>query len=127
MFMVTDLFAMLPRLELTPTATNVLSVMVAQQRPGGAVPISQRAIALELGILPSVVSRAMGQLADRGLVLRRGNRYSLNPVIAGYETEHEMATTMSRLLEQGGPPPILIPNYQQRPPKAGKGQLTSVA
>ncbi|GGO97979.1 MarR family transcriptional regulator [Wenjunlia tyrosinilytica] len=126
MLMVTDLFAMLPRLELTPTAINVLSVMISKQQPGGAVPITQAEVAEELDILPSVVSRAMALLAERGLVLRRGHRYSLNPAIAGYTSESEMQTTLAKAVRDGLPS-INVPKYERRPPKSGKGRRLAVA
>ncbi|WP_344629868.1 winged helix-turn-helix domain-containing protein [Streptomyces glaucosporus] len=129
--MATDLLAMLHRLELTPTAINVLSVMVAQQQPGGAVPLRQAEIADLLNVDQAVVSRAMALLVRRGIVQRsgagRGHRYALNPAIAGYESEHEMSTELTKVLAAGGPPPIQVPQYRRRPPRAGKGRLQSVA
>ncbi|MET9182991.1 helix-turn-helix domain-containing protein [Kitasatospora aureofaciens] len=125
MLMVTDLFGMLRRLELTPTATNVLSVMVERQNPGGVVPITQQDIAEELQILPSVVSRGMTLLVERGLVLRKGYRYRLHPAIAGYSSELEMQAAMARAAREGVPP-ILIPDYQAAPPKAGRSRLRAV-
>ncbi|MEU5388708.1 MULTISPECIES: MarR family transcriptional regulator [Kitasatospora] len=125
MLMVTDLFGLLRRLELTPTATNVLSVMVERQDPGGAVPITQQDIAEELQILPSVVSRGMTLLVERGLVLRKGYRYRLHPAIAGYNSELEMQAAMARAAREGVPP-ILIPDYQTTPPKAGRSRLRAV-
>ncbi|MEW1912334.1 MarR family transcriptional regulator [Kitasatospora sp. NPDC085895] len=125
MLMVTNLFGMLRRLELTPTATNVLSVMVEKQDPGGAVPITQQDIAEELQILPSVVSRGMTLLVERGLVLRKGYRYRLHPAIAGYSSELEMQAAMARAAREGVPP-ILIPDYQAAPPKPGRSRLRAV-
>ncbi|MCX5216163.1 MarR family transcriptional regulator [Kitasatospora sp. NBC_00240] len=122
MLMVTDLFGILRRLELTPTATNILSVMVDKQNPGGVVPLTQQDIAEELQILPSVVSRSMTLLVERGLVLRKGYRYRLHPAIAGYNTELEMQAAMARAAREGVPP-ILIPDYQKAPPKAGPTRL----
>jgi hypothetical protein len=122
MLMVTDLFGMLRRLELTPTATNILSVMVDKQNPGGVVPLTQQDIAEELQILPSVVSRSMTLLVERGLVLRKGYRYRLHPAIAGYNTELEMQAAMARAAREGVPP-ILIPEYQTPPPKVGRTRL----
>ncbi|MFJ9777632.1 helix-turn-helix domain-containing protein [Kitasatospora sp. NPDC101157] len=125
MLMVTDLFGLLRRLELTPTATNVLSVMVERQNPGGVVPITQQDIAEELQILPSVVSRGMTLLVERGLVLRKGYRYRLHPAIAGYSSELEMQAAMARAAREGVPP-ILIPDYQAAPPKTGRTRLRAV-
>ncbi|WP_051838752.1 MarR family transcriptional regulator [Streptomyces sp. NRRL WC-3742] len=125
MLMVTDLFGILRRLELTPTATNILSVMVERQNPGGAVPITQQDIAEELQILPSVVSRGMTLLVERGLVLRKGYRYRLHPAIAGYSSELEMQAAMARAAREDLPP-ILIPDYQSTPPKAGRSRLRAV-
>ena len=82
----------------------------------------QAEIAAKLGILPSVVSRAMGLLVERGLVLRRGNRYALNPAIAGYSSETELRDELGKAVQQGLPP-IHVPEYASRPPKTGKGGL----
>ncbi|MFE9426997.1 MarR family transcriptional regulator [Kitasatospora sp. NPDC006697] len=125
MLMVTDLLGLLHRLELTPTATNVLSVMVDQQSPGGVVPLTQQEIADELKILPSVVSRGMALLVERGLVLRKGYRYRLHPVLAGYTSEAELQAAMARAASEGVPP-ILLPEYQTAPPKPGRSRLRVV-
>ncbi len=131
MLMDTGLMAMLRKLKLTQTATDVLSVMVEFQEPGGAVLRTQPEIAAELGIHRTQVSRAMSLLVGRGLVLRnnngKGRSYALNPAIAGYESADAQAREMTRQLAAGGPPPILVPDYQQTPPKEGRGNLTSVA
>lgn len=131
MFMDTGLVSTLRKLKLTETAKDVLSVMCERQEPGGAVLMTQPQIACELGIHKSQVSRAMAQLVERGLVQRpnngRGRSYSLNPAIAGYESEEDMARAMTEAISAGGPPPILIPDYQHTPPKPGRAQLSSVA
>ncbi|MCC9311951.1 hypothetical protein LN042_33655 [Kitasatospora sp. RB6PN24] len=66
-------------------------------------------------ILPSVVSRGMTLLVERGLVLRKGYRYRLHPAVAGYSSELEMQAAMARAAREGVPP-ILIPDYQAAPP-----------
>ncbi|MFC9607998.1 MarR family transcriptional regulator [Streptomyces niveus] len=128
MLMDTGLLAMLRRLKLTPTATDVLSVMVEKQEPGGHVIMTQPEMAKELDIHPSRVSRAMALLVDRGLVIRpnngRGRSYALNPTVAGYESESHLADEMTKQLALGGPPPIMVPKYQQPPPKPGQGHLS---
>jgi predicted transcriptional regulator len=130
MLMDTGLMVLLRRLRLTPTAIEVLSVMVEKQEPGGAVLMTQTEIASELGVDRTRVSRAMRLLVERGVVVRPngvGRRYSLNPTVAGYDSEHDMEKEMTRQLAAGGPPPIMVPKYQQAPPKAGHGHLSSVA
>ncbi|WP_185923815.1 helix-turn-helix domain-containing protein, partial [Streptomyces sp. WAC05374] len=123
----TGLIGMLHKLELTPTAINVLSVMFERSEPGGVVDMNQADIDAVLGVGQASMSRAMSLLVDRGLVLRsgngRGHRYALNPAIAGYSSEAEMQKEMTQQLATGGPPPILVPEYQKRPPKAGSGGL----
>ena len=52
--------------------------------------------------------------------------YSLNPAVAGYESEEDFVREMTRQLAVGGPPPILVPEYQTAPPRRGT-QLHSVA
>ncbi|MFI2373199.1 MarR family transcriptional regulator [Streptomyces sp. NPDC018833] len=127
----TGLMGMLHELELTPTAINVLSVMVKYAEPGGAVDMKQAEIDEVLGVGQASMSRAMALLVERGLVLRsgngRGHRYALNPAIAGYSSEDEFKSEMSKQLAVGGPPPILVPEYQKRPPKPGSGSLHAVA
>ncbi|MEU5748269.1 ArsR family transcriptional regulator [Streptomyces sp. NPDC047726] len=130
MFMDTSAMATLRKLELTPTAIDIFSLMVEEQEPGGAVHLSQQEMADLLGIHISRVSRAMGLLVDRGVVVRpnggKGRRYSLNPIVAGYETEADFVSEMQRQLALGGPPPIFVPEYQKAPPRRG-AQLHSVA
>jgi len=62
----------------------------------GAVPVTQAEIAAKLGILPSVASRAMALLAERGLILRCSHRYALNSAIAGYSSETESRASSGR-------------------------------
>ncbi|MDT0488159.1 helix-turn-helix domain-containing protein [Streptomyces doebereineriae] len=127
----TGLFGMLYQLQLTPTAIDVLSVMVKHQDAGGNVGMKQAEIDEILGVGQASMSRAMALLVDRGIVLRsgggRGHRYALNPAIAGYESQHDLQKEMDRQLALGGPPPIMVPGYAKRPPKPGKGGLQSVA
>ncbi|MFE5514014.1 hypothetical protein ACFQ9J_26130 [Streptomyces sp. NPDC056529] len=128
----TALLGLLYRLQLTPTAIDVLSVMFERAEAGGDVPLKQSEIDEVLGVGQASMSRAMALLVDRGLVLRsgngRGHRYALNPAIAGYESEDEMKQEMTNLLALGGPPSITVPEYNRRPPKqGGRGGLHAVA
>lgn len=127
----TALFGMLYQLQLTPTATDVLSVMVRHQDAGGNVGMKQSEIDAILGVGQASMSRAMALLVERGIVLRsgggRGHRYALNPAVAGYESQTELEKSMTQQLAVGGPPPIMVPGYTKRPPKPGKGGLHAVA
>lgn len=131
LFNTTGLLGMLYQLQLTPTAIDVLSVMVERQEPGGSVGMKQSEIDEILGVGQASMSRAMALLVDRGLVLRsgngRGHRYALNPAVAGYESQAELEKSMTAQLAVGGPPPIMVPGYAKRPPKPGKGGLHAVA
>ncbi|MEU6392981.1 helix-turn-helix domain-containing protein [Streptomyces sp. NPDC046939] len=131
LFSTTGLLAMLHRLQLTPTAIDVLSVMVDKQQPGGSVEMRQADIDAVLGVGQASMSRAMALLVDRGIVIRsgggRGHRYALNPAVAGYESQTELTLEMNKQLAVGGPPPINVPDYVRRPPKEGRGGLHPVA
>ncbi|MEU0438124.1 helix-turn-helix domain-containing protein [Streptomyces sp. NPDC006290] len=127
----TDLLGMLHQLRLTPTAIDVLSVMAKYQDTGGEVGMKQAEIDEILGVGQASMSRAMGLLVERGIVIRsgggRGHRYALNPAVAGYESQTELEKSMTQQLAVGGPPPIKVPGYTKRPPKPGKGGLHAVA
>jgi predicted transcriptional regulator len=131
LFNTTGLLGILYQLQLTPTAIDVLSVMVERQDPGGSVGMKQSEIDEVLGVGQASMSRAMALLVERGLVLRsgngRGHRYALNPAVAGYESQAELEKSMTEQLAVGGPPPIMVPGYAKRPPKPGKGGLHAVA
>ncbi|MFJ4980351.1 hypothetical protein ACIP6X_34395 [Streptomyces coeruleorubidus] len=131
LFQTTGLLGMLHQLQLTPTAIDVLSVMVKHQDPGGNVGMKQSEIDEILGVGQASMSRAMALLVERGIVLRsgggRGHRYALNPAVAGYESQTELEKAMTEQLAVGGPPPIKVPGYDKRPPKPGKGGLHAVA
>lgn len=131
LFNTTGLLGMLHQLQLTPTAIDVLSVMVKHQESGGSVDMRQSEIDEILGVGQASMSRAMALLVERGIVIRsgngRGHRYALNPAVAGYETQAELETEMTKQLAVGGPPRITVPGYAKRPPKPGKGGLTAVA
>ncbi|RRR87014.1 helix-turn-helix domain-containing protein [Streptomyces sp. RP5T] len=128
MMTTTDLLGMLHQLQLTPTAIDVLSVMVAHQDPGGAVGMKQSEIDAVLGVGQASMSRAMGLLVDRGIVLRsgggRGHRYALNPAVAGYESQDELEKEMTQQLAVGGPPPIRVPGYAKRPPSPARADCS---
>ncbi|MFF4700007.1 hypothetical protein [Streptomyces chattanoogensis] len=131
LFNTTGLLGMLHQLQLTPTAVDVLSVMVKHQEAGGYVGMKQSEIDEILGVGQGSMSRAMALLVERGIVLRsgggRGHRYALNPAVAGYESQSELEKEMTQQLTVGGPPPIRVPGYAKRPPKPGKGGLHAVA
>ncbi|MER6076034.1 hypothetical protein ABT187_46310 [Streptomyces sp. NPDC001817] len=131
LFNTTGLLGMLYQLQLTPTAIDVLSVMVQRQQAGGSLDMKQSEIDEILGVGQASMSRAMALLVDRGIVLRsgngRGHRYALNPAVAGYESQTDLEKSMTEQLAVGGPPPIRVPGYAKRPPKPGKGGLHAVA
>ncbi|MFJ9551743.1 Fic family protein [Streptomyces erythrochromogenes] len=127
----TGLLGMLHQLDLTPTAINVLSVMFRNSESGGSLDMKQAEIDEVLGVGQASMSRAMGLLVDRGLVLRsgggRGHRYSLHPAIAGYTNEGEMKRELAEQQALGSLPPIHVPDYNRKPPKPGSGRLHAVA
>ncbi|MDX2394943.1 MULTISPECIES: hypothetical protein [unclassified Streptomyces] len=124
----TGLLGMLYELELTPTATKVLSVMFRHSEAGGDVDLKQSEIDEVLGVGQASMSRAMGLLIDRGLVVRsgsngKGHRYALNPAIAGYDSEAQMKQELVTLQAANALPPIHVPDYKRRPPKPGTPSL----
>lgn len=132
LFSTTGLLGMLYQLQLTPTAIDVLSVMVNRQEPGGSVSMKQSEIDAILGVGQASMSRAMALLVERGIVLRsgsngRGHRYALNPAVSGYDSQADFERAMTQELALGGPPPIMVPGYTRRPPKPGKGGVSAVA
>lgn len=62
-----EIFEVLPNACLSLTARDVFDVLTARQEPGGLVKIRQQDIAERLGLTQSVVSRAIGQLRDKGI------------------------------------------------------------
>jgi CRP-like cAMP-binding protein len=56
---------------LSPTARDVFDVLTAHQESGGLVEIRQQDVAEGLGLIQSVVSHAIGQLRDKGIISER--------------------------------------------------------
>lgn len=83
-----EIFEVLPNACLSPTARDVFDVLTARQEPGGLVRIRQQDIAERLGLSQSVVSRAIGQLRDKGIIgpRQRQGTVLIHPLLAGYES-----------------------------------------
>ncbi|MFJ8871348.1 helix-turn-helix transcriptional regulator [Streptomyces sp. NPDC102473] len=83
-----DSFELLPNACLSPTARDVFDVLTARQEPGGLVCIRQQDIAERLRLTQSAVSRAVGQLRDKGILGERQRQGTLliHPLLAGYES-----------------------------------------
>ena len=83
-----EIFEVLPNACLSPTARDVFDVLTARQEPGGLVRIRQQDIAERLGLTQSVVSRAIGQLRDKGIISERQRKGTVlsHPLLAGYES-----------------------------------------
>ncbi|MEU8789763.1 helix-turn-helix domain-containing protein [Streptomyces sp. NPDC048643] len=126
LFQTTGLFGMLHQLQLTPTAIDVLSVMVGHQDASGNVSMKQSEIDEILGVGQASMSRAMALLVERGIVIRsgggRGHRYALNPAVAGYESQTELEKSMTQQLAVGGPPAHQGPRLRQAPAQTRQGR-----
>ncbi|MEV0011057.1 helix-turn-helix domain-containing protein [Streptomyces sp. NPDC051840] len=87
-----EIFEVLPNARLSRTARDVLDILTARQEPGGTVHIRQKEIASRLGITQAAVSRAMGQLKDRGLIegRQRQGTVLIHPLLAAYESAAHM-------------------------------------
>ncbi|MEV0011106.1 helix-turn-helix domain-containing protein [Streptomyces sp. NPDC051840] len=83
-----DAFELLPNACLSPTARDILDVLTARQEPGGLVRMRQQDIAERLSLTQSAVSRAVGQLRDKGILGERQRQGTLliHPLLAGYES-----------------------------------------
>jgi hypothetical protein len=83
-----DTFELLPNACLSPTARDIFDVLTARQEPGGLVRMRQQDIAERLGLTQSAVSRAVGQLRDKGILGERQQQGVLliHPLLAGYES-----------------------------------------
>lgn len=87
-----EIFEILPNACLPPTARDVFDILTASQEPGGLVRIRQQDIAERLGLTQSVVSRAIGQLRDKGIISERQRKGTvlIHPLLAGYESLSHM-------------------------------------
>ncbi|MEU9354963.1 helix-turn-helix domain-containing protein [Streptomyces griseoloalbus] len=87
-----DMFERLPDAGLGKTAREVFDILQARQEPAGLVRITQKQLAERLGITVPSVSRAIGELKDRGLVHPRTvhGKVQLHPLFAAYESMAHM-------------------------------------
>ncbi|MEU8976339.1 MarR family transcriptional regulator [Streptomyces monashensis] len=121
-------FGMLYRLDLTKAATDLLSVLIERQEPGGEVNASQAQLAARVGLSRNSANTAMALLESRNLVLRptdsegrrRYRAYYLHPYIASYATQEELEEAIQDAAEriaEGELPEITAPLYETAPPK----------
>ncbi|MFI9155719.1 helix-turn-helix domain-containing protein [Streptomyces sp. NPDC053367] len=91
-----DMFERLPDAQLGKTARDVFDILQARQEPGGLVRIAQKELAARLSITVPSVSRAIGELKDRGLVHPRTvhGRVQIHPLFAAYESMAHMVNTL---------------------------------
>lgn len=113
-----EIFEVLPNACLSPTARDVFDVLTARQEPGGLVCIRQQDIAERLGLTQSVVSRAIGQLRDKGILSERQRKGEvlIHPLLAAYESLSHMVNHLK------SPDtfvwPLNFPTGDIRPPRA---------
>ncbi|MCB5181891.1 helix-turn-helix transcriptional regulator [Streptomyces antimicrobicus] len=113
-----EIFEVLPNACLSPTARDVLDILTARQEPGGLVRIRQQDIAERLGLTQSVVSRAIGQLRDKGILSERQRKGTvlIHPLLAGYES---LAHMINHLKDPDTFVwPLNFPTGDIRPPRA---------
>ncbi|MFD5110511.1 helix-turn-helix transcriptional regulator [Streptomyces cinereoruber] len=113
-----DAFEVLPNARLNPTARDVFDILQARQEPCGLVKIRQADLAKRLDISQAAVSRAIGQLKDKGLLDGRHRQGSvlIHPLFAAYES-------LSHMLNHLSDPdtfvwPLNFPTGEIRPPRA---------
>ncbi|MFI1734513.1 hypothetical protein ACH40E_35945 [Streptomyces acidicola] len=117
-------FGMLYRLDLTKAATDLLSVLIERQEPGGEVNASQAELGARVGLSRNSANTAMALLESRNLVLRPKDRkyrtYYLHPYIASYASQEELEDAIQDAAEriaEGELPEITAPLYETAPPK----------
>lgn len=113
-----EIFEVLPNACLSPTARDVFDVLSARQAPGGVARIRQQDIAERLGLTQPAVSRAIGELRDKGIISERQRKGTvlIHPLLAGYES----LTHMINHLKDPGTFvwPLNFPTGDIRPPRA---------
>ncbi|GAA2464107.1 helix-turn-helix transcriptional regulator [Streptomyces mauvecolor] len=114
-----EIFEVLPNARLSPTARDVFDVLTARQEPGGLVRIRQQELAKRLGIAQGHVSRAIGQLRDKGLIEGRQRHGSvlIHPLLAGYESLAHMVNHLQDPATFVWP--LNFPTGDIRPPRSG--------
>ncbi|MGW8882026.1 helix-turn-helix transcriptional regulator, partial [Streptomyces mirabilis] len=90
-----QMYEVLPNACLSSTARDIFDVLTARQEPGGLVHVRQQELAERLGLSQSAVSRAIGQLRDKGIISERQRKGTLliHPLLASYESLAHMTTT----------------------------------
>jgi biotin operon repressor len=113
-----EIFEVLPNARLSPTARDVFDVLTARQESGGLVRIRQQELAQRLDITQAAVSRAIGQLRDKGILGDRQRRGTvlIHPLLAGYES-------LTHMLNHLQDPatflwPLNFPTGDIRPPRS---------
>ncbi|MER6916761.1 helix-turn-helix domain-containing protein [Streptomyces sp. NPDC000594] len=118
-----EIFEVLPNACLSPTARDVFDVLTSRQEPGGLVKIRQQELAERLGLTQSVVSRAISQLRDKGIISERQRRGEvlIHPLLAGYESLSHMVNHLK------APDtfvwPLNFPTGDIRPPRARDARI----
>lgn len=112
-----QLFEVLPNACLSATARDIFDVLTARQEPGGLVHIRQQELAERLGLSQSAVSRAVGQLRDKGIISERQRKGTLliHPLLAGYESLAHMTNHLKAPDTHLWP--INFPTGDIRPPR----------
>jgi len=117
-----QLFEVLPNACLSATARDIFDVLTARQEPGGLVHIRQQELAERLGLSQSAVSRAIGQLRDKGIISERQRKGTLliHPLLAGYESLAHMTNHLQAPDTHVWP--INFPTGDIRPPRVRDGR-----
>ncbi|MCX5443833.1 winged helix-turn-helix domain-containing protein [Streptomyces sp. NBC_00063] len=83
-----EIFETLPNARLSPTARDVFDILTARQEASGLVRIRQKDLAKRPDISQAAVSRAIGQLKDKGILdgRHRQGTILIRPLLAAYES-----------------------------------------
>ncbi|MFF5130967.1 hypothetical protein ACFY41_29095 [Streptomyces syringium] len=125
-------FGMLYRLDLTKAATDLLSVLIERQAPGGEVNASQAELGARVGLSRNSANTAMALLESRHLVQKPQGKYRtyyLHPYIASYASQEELEEAIedaAERIEAGELPDITVPLYETAPPKRQSQPLRAV-
>ncbi|AEM88523.1 helix-turn-helix transcriptional regulator [Streptomyces violaceusniger] len=118
-----EIFEALPNARLSPTARDVFDVLTARQEAGGLVHIRQKDIAKRLDISQAAVSRAIGQLKDKGILdgRHRQGTVLIHPLMAAYESFAHMVNHLQD--PNTFVWPLNFPTGDMRPPRTSDARV----
>ncbi|MFJ7258216.1 helix-turn-helix transcriptional regulator [Streptomyces sp. NPDC098085] len=118
-----EIWGALPNARLSPTARDVFDVLTSRQEAGGLVRIRQKDLAKRLDISQAAVSRAIGQLKDKGILdgRHRQGTVLIHPLMAAYESLTHMVNHLKD--PNTFVWPLNFPTGDMRPPRTSDARV----